>query len=189
MSETEPAIIQGGHPFKVEAVLSKTGGVNALAKHAPDLQKGQDLGSDRREALPSEGALNDHRVQLDASLADLNALAGPLRQDQFDSQHREQFVDPSRRLTTRRRVKIQESEDANSSTDSPSAEADQGTEKNSIRAQARKASSALAAETQHDREQFHRRIEQIKNNNESVGKDLAALEKSTPQRGGLKPAE
>ena len=189
MSETEPAIIQGGHPFKVEAVLSKTGGVNALAKHAPDLQKGEDLGSDHREALPGEGALNDHRVQIDASLTDPNALAGPLRKDQFDTQRREQFVDPSRRLTTRERVKIQGAESATPSSAPSSAEAAQGADKNKVHAQARKATTALTAEAQQDREQFHRRIEQIKNNNESVGKDLAALEKSTPQRGGLKTAE
>ena len=136
MSETEPAIIQGDHPFKVEAVLSKTGGVNALAKHAPNLQKGEDLGSDHREALSSEGALNDHRVQIDASLTDPNALAGPLRKDQFDTQHREQFVDPSRRLTTRQRVKIKGSDSATPSTAQPCLEATQGIEEERSHAQA-----------------------------------------------------
>lgn len=189
MSETEPAIIQGGHPFKVEAVLSKTGGVNALAKHAPDLQKGEDLGSDHREALPCEGALNEHRVQLETSLTGINGLEGPVQKDQFDTQHREQFVDPSRRLRTRQRIKIQGSDSANPSTAQSCSQATQDTEKERGHAQGRKATTDLMTETHHDRSQFHRRIEQIKNNNESVGKDLAALEKSTLHRGGLKPDE
>ena len=189
MSETDPAIIQGGHPFKVEAVLSKTGGINALAKHAPDLLKGDDLGRDHREAIPSEGALSDHRIQLDTSLPDNEASTGPLRQDQFDTQHREQFIDPSRRLKTRQRIRIQDSEGPHPNTSPSSSESTQSTENNSLHAQARKRATASATEAQQDREQFHRRIEQIKNNNESVGKDLEVLEKSTPQRGGLKPAE
>ncbi len=189
MSETDPAIIQGGHPFKVEAVLSKTGGVNALAKHAPALLKGDNLGSNHREAIPSEGTLNDHRIQLDASLPDNDVSTAAPRQDAFDTQHREQFVDPSRRLKTRQRIKIQGSEGPSPNTAPSSAESAQGAENNALHAQARKTATALAAEAQQDREQFHRRIEQIKSNNESVGKDLEALEKSTPQRGGLKPAE
>ncbi len=189
MSETEPAIIQGDHPFKVEAVLSKTGGVNALAKHAPALQKGEDLGSDHREALSSEGALNEHRVQLETSLTGTNGLEGPLLKDQFDTQHREQFVDPSRRLTTRQRVKIQGSDSDSPSTAQPCSQATQDTEKERDHAQTRKETTDLMTETHRDRSQFHRRIEQIKNNNESVGKDLAALEKSTLHRAVLKPDE
>lgn len=43
MPEPKPAIIQGTHPFKVEAVLSKTGGVNALAKRAQSSKKRKTL--------------------------------------------------------------------------------------------------------------------------------------------------
>jgi len=98
MSEPEPAIIQGDHPFKVEAVLSKTGGVNALAKHAPDLQKAQDIGLDHRASIPPDALDSDHRVHLDSQASGDSPAQGPLRQEQYDTQHREQFTDPSRRI-------------------------------------------------------------------------------------------
>jgi hypothetical protein len=189
MSETEPAIIQGGHPFKVEAVLSKTGGINALAKHAPDLLKGDDLGRDHREAIPGVGALNDHRIQIDASLPDNAATTGPLREDQFDTQHREQFDDPSRRLKTHQRVKIQGSETASASSGQSPAEDVYRTESNRSKAPRRKTSAVLSGDPHPDKDEFHRRIEQIKSSNESVGKNLEALEKSTPAHGVIPPGE
>jgi hypothetical protein len=189
MSETDPAIIQGGHPFKVEAVLSKTGGINALAKHAPDLQKSEGLGSDHREAIPSEGGLNDHRVLLDDNLPDNSGSTGPLREDQFDTQHREQFVDPSRRLTTRQRVKIQGSGTASAASAPLPSDFDTRAESNTANSQARKASAVLAGDAHPDKDEFHRRIEQIKSSNESVGKDLEALEKSTPANGVIPPGD
>ncbi len=187
MSETDPAIIQGDHPFKVEAVLSKTGGINALAKHAPDLLKGDDLGSDHREAIPSEGALSDHRIQLDTSLPDNEASTGPLRQDQFDTQHREQFDDPSRRLTTHQRVKIQDSTNAAASLSPLPADAATRAESNPSHAPKRKKSTVMSVDAQPEKDEFHRRIEQIKSSNESVGKNLEALEKSTPAHGVIPP--
>ena len=189
MSETDPAIIQGGHPFKVEAVLSKTGGINALAKHAPDLLKGDDLGSDHRETIPIEGALSDHRIQLDTSLPDNQASTGPLRQDQLDTQHREQFDDPSRRLTTHQRVKIQGSPNARASLGPLSSDSDTRAESNPSQTPMRTSSAVLSGDAHLDKDEFHRRIEQIKSSNESVGKNLEALEKSTPANGVIPPGD
>jgi hypothetical protein len=189
MSEPDPAIIQGDHPFKVEAVPSQSGGVNALAKHAPDLQKGSNLGTDHRETLTDGEALNDHRVQLDANLKTQVAGTGLLRQDTFDTQHREQFVDPSRRIRTHQRVKIQGSESAKADI-TPMARAPTLAAGNKVAiAAGRKLETATTAEGHEHREAFLRRIEQIKSSNESVGKDLEALEKTTVARRPLKPAD
>ena len=44
-------------------------------------------------------------------------------------------------------------------------------------------SAVLSGNAHFDKDEFHRRIEQIKSSNESVGKNLEGLEKSTPAHG------
>lgn len=228
MSDSDPPIIQGDHPFKVEAVLSKTGGINALSKRPKKMVKGEEIRSDHHEAVPSEAMSTDERVHLDQDLVDDAENDGPLLQDQLDTRHREQFVDPSRRLKTNQRVKIQSSQDtgdtrlqippedkshltsatpldASDEVEPPlqSKEAPASTlmaapldetAPTSDASDASDTSGATAAataeaEAQEQRQQFLRRIEQIKHTNESVGKDLEALEKLTQSRAPLKPAD
>jgi hypothetical protein len=227
MSEQDPAIIQGDHPFKVEAVLSKTGGVNALAKRPKKMHKGPEILSQHHESVSSEGLHTAERVHLDADLADKEASEGPLLQEQFDTQHREQFTDPSRRLTTNQRVKIQTSDNVQgallqeppedkshlsspvvSPSPAPSThdighESHEGEAAAPLAEPIASAASAVSAasepeprttstaetEAQEHRQQFLRRIEQIKNTNESVGKDLEALEKLTSLRPGPKASD
>lgn len=225
MSDSDPPIIQSDHPFKVEAVLSKTGGINALAKRPKKMVKGEEIRSDHREAVPNEAMHTDERVHLDQDLVDDAENDGPLRQDQLDTRHREQFVDPSRRLKTNQRVKIQPSQDADDASmqippedkshlasvaplgASNAVEALAQPEEASASASASTSAAVTAsvpetapvpdapaavtaeAEAQEQRQQFLRRIEQIKHTNESVGKDLEALEKLTQSRAQLKPAD
>jgi hypothetical protein len=214
MSEQDPAIIQGDHPFKVEAVLSKTGGVNALAKRPKKMNKGPEILTHHRESVPTEGLQNSERVHLNADLPCNDPSEGTVVQEQFDTQHREQFTDPSRRLTTNQRVKIQTSDSMEVSsrlappedtshlasppfsspltddsveaeTHAPASEAMASPAPGPVSS----AASPPESEAQEHRQQFLRRIEQIKNTNESVGKDLEALEKLTSMRPAIKPAE
>jgi len=190
MSEPEPAIIQGDHPFKVEAVLSKTGGVNALAKHAPDLQKAQDIGLDHRASIPQDMLDSDHRVHLDSQASGAPSSEGPLRQEQYDTQHREQFTDPSRRIQTKLRIKIQPPDSVQTGLgESPSDAVHQKMSVASTRQHAPSASHSSSTEGPDHRQDFLRRIEQIKHTNESVGKDLEALEKLSQTHPSLKPGD
>lgn len=190
MPEPEPAIIQGDHPFKVEAVLSKTGGVNALAKHAPELQKAQDIGLDHRASIPQDTLDSDNRVHLDSQASGAPPAQGPLLQEQYDTQHREQFTDPSRRIQTNQRIKIQPSDSVPTAlVEPPSDTAPKKKHVASTRQHAPSASHGPMTEGPDHRQDFLRRIEQIKHTNESVGKDLEALEKLTPTHPSLKPGD
>jgi hypothetical protein len=214
MSEQDPAIIQGDHPFKVEAVLSKTGGVNALAKRPKKMNKGPEILMHHPESVPAEDLQDSERVHINADLPCHDRSDGPLLQDQFDTQHREQFTDPTRRLTTNLRVKIQASDDIDASTRIappedkshlappllPTPLIEKGSEpattpsvseemKSAPSEPAPSLATANDAEAQEQRQQFLRRIEQIKNTNESVGKDLEALEKLTSMRPATKPGD
>ena len=225
MSASDPPIIQGDHPFKVEAVLSKTGGINALAKRPKKMAKGEEIRSDHHEAVPTEAMSTDERVHLDQDLVDDAENGGPLLQDQLDTRHREQFVDPSRRLKTNQRVKIQSSPDTGDTSlqippedkshltsltplgASDEMETPQQSEEapaspvmadpldetaptsDASNTSGATAAASAEAEAQEQRQQFLRRIEQIKHTNESVGKDLEALEKLTQSRAPLKPAD
>lgn len=190
MSEPEPAIIQGDHPFKVEAVLSKTGGVNALAKHAPDLQKAQDIGLDHRASIPPDALDSDHRVHLDSQSSGDSPAQGPLLQEQYDTQHREQFTDPSRRIQTNQRIKIQPSDSVQTAFgESPGDATPQKKHAASTHQHAPSASQGPLTEGPAHRQDFSRRIEQIKHTNESVGKDLEALEKLSQTPPSLKPGD
>ena len=227
MSEQDPAIIQGDHPFKVEAVLSKTGGVNALAKRPKKMNKGQEIPGQHHEPVPSEGLHTAERVHLDADLADKETSQGPVLQEQFETQHREQFTDPSRRLTTNQRVKIQMSENVETAllqdppedkahlfspavSPSPSSSTNvighahhEGEAPAPVVTPTTSTEPAVPAtsppepqtisttdtEVQDHRQQFLKRIEQIKNTNESVGKDLEALEKLTSTRSSPKQVD
>ena len=213
MSEQDPAIIQGDHPFKVEAVLSKTGGVNALAKRPKKMNQGQEIQPPHHTIVPAESVQAANRVRLDANLIDNEMPQDPGAEDQIHSPHQEHFTDPSRRLTTNHRVEIQPSEgDGEVSLVGPTEDTsllaaasvellkDGRDEKNaSTQASAEVTNSQVDAEPeaiaesepapQEQRLQFLRRIEQIKNNNESVGKDLEALEKLSGSRPPLNPAD
>lgn len=190
MPQTEPAIIQGDHPFKVEAVLSKTGGVNALAKHAPDLQKAQDIGLDHRASIPQDALHSDHLVHLQSQQGGVPPSEGPLRQEQYDTQHREQFTDPSRRIQTNQRIRIQPSDKVQAALGEATRNAvHQNGEVASARQHAPSSSHSPVTEGPGHRQDLLRRIEQIKHTNEIVGKDLEALEKRSQTRPNLKPGD
>lgn len=206
MTEPAPAIIQSDQPFKVEAVLSKTGGVNALAKRPKKMNKGQEIPPPHHAPVPAETIQDSESVQLNAQWPDNDRPQGPLVQDQFDTQHREQFIDPSRRLSTNQRVKIAPSESdqaclvgvpadepshlPEASTASPGDDIGESealaltseAEANFRTEPEPKAVAETEADAQEQRQQFLRRIEQIRNTNESVGKDLEALEKLSALR-------
>ncbi len=190
MPEPKPAIIQGTHPFKVEAVLSKTGGVNALAKHAPELQKAQDIGIDHRESIPSETLNSDSLAHLESLAKGDTPSGGPLRQEQYDTQHREQFTDPSRHIQTNQRIKIQPSDNVQTALgDAPINAVHSKGHVASVRQHPPPASHSPLTEGPGHRQDFLRRIEQIKHTNESVGKDLESLEKLSQTPPSLKPGD
>lgn len=70
MSAQEPLIIQSDNPFKVEATLSKSGGIDALGKRPPPLVKGEALTSEPGQPVASEGPLEDRFLALPADPAD-----------------------------------------------------------------------------------------------------------------------
>lgn len=209
MSASDPPIIQGDHPFKVEAVLSKTGGINALAKRAPAMKASESLGPDHREILPPESHTGNANVHLDANAAHQENSDGPTLQDQYDTSHREQFDDPSRRLRTDQRIKIplttrgssdssnlhplaeasaRAGSDGGKTTPRPSnaaGSADSVPHPHTLHGSSTASTAQMHAQRQH----MQQRIEQIKSNNESVEKNLAALEKMAPAQTPHKPTD
>lgn len=201
MSASDPPIIQGDHPFKVEAVLSKTGGINALAKRPTTRAQGEALSPDHHERLPGESISDSPRVRLDANQPRSAADNGPTFQDQYDTRHREHFDDPSRQLRTDQRIKIpsnpqsmrlgdvQEQADATGPDHNAGHQVADAATSAALPDQRSRAGIASTSQKPGQRQQMLKRIEQIKSSNESVEKNLEALEKKTPGQAPLKPLD
>jgi hypothetical protein len=182
--DPDPPIIHGEHTFKVEAVLSKTGGVNALAKRPEIMQKAAEIALDHRATVPQDPMGPPHKVRLDEIPPEDTTRQGPALQVQIDTLHRERFDDPSRRLRTNQRIKLTVpafEQPASQATAAPALSLPMVSAQDHHTSTAPQQQDKLAIAKEH-RFDISERIEKIKSTNDQLEKKLESLEKALPSK-------